>query len=134
MYTYLKPVTSSENLLTDAQVMDLLRDKYDICSKGSGNTPAMPRKFIRELLSVLNDEAGNVFYKYQNQNHYMVQRVFTATDKVEAVFQKLDCLLDENTALVIDFNDTDYLITRAAVKFTPELRENSPHIDIHDLI
>ena len=132
MYTYLKPVTSSENLLTDSQVMDLLRDKYDICSKGSGNTPAMPKKFIRELLSVLNDEAGNVFYKCVTP--YMVQRVFTDTAKVEAVFQKLDCLLEENTSLVIDFNDTDYLITRAAVKFTPELRENSPHIDIHDLI
>lgn len=64
----------------------------------------------------------------------MIQRVFADTDKVEAVFQKLDCLLEENTSLVIDFNDTDYLITRAAVKFTPELRENSPHIDIHDLI
>ena len=132
MYTYLKPVTSSENLLTLAQVMDLLRDKYDICSKGSGNTPAMPKKLIRELLSILNDEAGNVLYRYQSQ--YMVQRVFTDTDKVEVVFQKLDCLLDENTAPVIEFNGNDYLITRAAVKFTPELRENSPHIDIHDLI
>ena len=132
MYTYLKPVDSSENLLTLAQVMDLLRDKYDICSKGSGNTPAMPKKFIRELLSVLNDEAGNVFYKCVTP--YMVQRVFADTAKVEAVFQKLDRLLKENTSLVIDFNDTDYLITRAAVKFTPELRENSPHIDIHDLI
>ena len=132
MYTYLKPVTSSENLLTDAQVMELLRDKFDICSNSSSNAPAMPRKLIRELLSILNDEAGNVLYRYQSQ--YMVQRVFADTDKVEAVFQKLDCLLEENTSLVIDFNDTDYLITRAAVKFTPELRENSPHIDIHDLI
>ena len=132
MYTYLNPVTSSENLLTDAQVMELLRDKFDICSNSSSNAPAMPRKLIRELLSILNDEAGNVLYRYQSQ--YMVQRVFADTDKVEAVFQKLDCLLEENTSLVIDFNDTDYLITRAAVKFTPELRENSPHIDIHDLI
>ena len=132
MHTYLKAVTSSENLLTDAQVMELLQDKYDICSKSFANAPAMPKKFIRELLSVLNDETGNVFYKCKSP--YMVQRVFTNTDKVETVFQKLDCLLEENTALVIDFNDTDYLITRAAVKFTPELRENSPHIDIHDLI
>ena len=132
MYTYLKPVDSSENLLTLAQVMDLLRDKYDICSKGSGNTPAMPKKLIRELLSILNDEAGNVLYRYQSQ--YMVQRVFTDADKVEAVLQKLDCLLDENTALVIEFNGNEYLITRAAVEYTQELKENSPHIGIHDLI
>ena len=132
MYTYLKPVDSSENLLTLAQVMDLLRDKYDICSKGSGNTPAMPKKLIRELLSILNDEAGNVLYRYQSQ--YMVQRVFTDADKVEAVLQKLDCLLDENTALVIEFNGDEYLITRAAVEYTQELKETSPHIGIHDLI
>lgn len=132
MYTYLKPVDSSENLLTLAQVMDLLRDKYDICSKGSGNTPAMPKKIIRELLSILNDEAGNVLYRYQSQ--YMVQRVFTDADKVEAVLQKLDCLLDENTALVIEFNGNEYLITRAAVEYTQELKETSPHIGIHDLI
>lgn len=132
MYTFLKPVISSENLLTDAQVMELLRDKFDICSNSSSNAPAMPKKFIRELLSVLNDEAGNVFYKCVTS--YMVQRVFADTDKVETVFQKLDCLLEENTSLVIDFNDTDYLITRAAVKFTPKLRESSPHIDIRDLI
>lgn len=132
MYTYLKPVDSSENLLTLAQVMDLLRDKYDICSKGSGNTPAMPKKLIRELLSILNDEAGNVLYRYQSQ--YMVQRVFTDADKVEAVLQKLDCLLDENTALVIEFNGNEYLITRAAVEYTQELKETSPHIGIHDLI
>ena len=132
MYTYLKPVDSSENLLTLAQIMDLLRDKYDICSKGSGNTPAMPKKLIRELLSILNDEAGNVLYRYQSQ--YMVQRVFTDADKVEAVLQKLDCLLDENTALVIEFNGNEYLITRAAVEYTQELKETSPHIGIHDLI
>ena len=132
MCTYLKPVDSSENLLTLAQVMDLLRDKYDICSKGSGNTPAMPKKLIRELLSILNDEAGNVLYRYQSQ--YMVQRVFTDADKVEAVLQKLDCLLDENTALVIEFNGNEYLITRAAVEYTQELKETSPHIGIHDLI
>ena len=132
MYTYLKPVDSSENLLTLAQVMDLLRDKYDICSKGSGNTPAMPKKLIRELLSILNDEAGNVLYRYQSQ--YMVQRVFTDADKVEAVLQKLDCLLDENTALVIEFSGNEYLITRAAVEYTQELKETSPHIGIHDLI
>ena len=132
MYTYLKPVDSSENLLTLAQVMDLLRDKDDICSKGSGNTPAMPKKLIRELLSILNDEAGNVLYRYQSQ--YMVQRVFTDADKVEAVLQKLDCLLDENTALVIEFNGNEYLITRAAVEYTQELKETSPHIGIHDLI
>ena len=132
MYTYLKPVDSSENLLTLAQVMDLLRDKYDICSKGSGNTPAMPKKLIRELLSILNDEAGNVLYRYQSQ--YMVQRVFTDADKVEAVLQKLDCLLDENTALVIEFNGNESLITRAAVEYTQELKETSPHIGIHDLI
>ena len=132
MYTYLKPVDSSENLLTLAQVMDLLRDKYDICSKGSGNTPAMPKKLIRELLSILNDEAGNVLYRYQSQ--YMVQRVFTDADKVEAVLHKLDCLLDENTALVIEFNGNEYLITRAAVEYTQELKETSPHIGIHDLI
>ena len=132
MYTYLKPVDSSENLLTLAQVMDLLRDKYDICSKGSGNTPAMPKKLIREFLSILNDEAGNVLYRYQSQ--YMVQRVFTDADKVEAVLQKLDCLLDENTALVIGFNGNEYLITRAAVEYTQELKETSPHIGIHDLI
>ena len=132
MYTYLILVDSSENLLTLAQVMDLLRDKYDICSKGSGNTPAMPKKLIRELLSILNDEAGNVLYRYQSQ--YMVQRVFTDADKVEAVLQKLDCLLDENTALVIEFNGNEYLITRAAVEYTQELKETSPHIGIHDLI
>jgi len=74
------------------------------------------------------------FYTNYKSSSYNIRRIFTGVDRVKAVFDKIDKLLNENTAINVVTKNNDYLLTRATVQITPEIRKSAPQIDIYDLI
>ena len=134
MYTYLKLVDIEKELLTHTQIVDIVRDKYDICSKKNNPKPAVPEHLISDLLQIFNDECNHVFYTNYKSSNYNIRRIFTGVDRVKAVFDKIDKLLNENTAINVVTKNNEYLLTRATVQITPEIRKSTPQIDIYNLI
>ena len=82
MYTYLKSVNTEKELLTHTQIVDIVREKYDICSKKNNNTSGAPKYFISDLLAIFNDECDRVFYTYYGSTGYYIKRIFTGIDSI----------------------------------------------------
>lgn len=133
MYTYLKPVETKNELLTHTQIVDMVRDKYDICSRQNSKSSA-PKGLISDLLYIFNDEANRVFYTCYDSFNNNIKRIFTGIDSVEAVFDKIDTLLNKKTAIYVRTKTKDHLLTHAGVLITPEMRKTAPIINIYDLI
>ena len=131
---YLREHPTEKELLTHTQIVDIVREKYDICSKKNNNTSGAPKFFISDLLAIFNDECDRVFYTYYGSTGYYIKRIFTGIDSIEAVFDKIDKLLNDNAAIYVITKNNDYLLTRSAVRITNEIRKNAPQIDIYDLI
>ena len=135
LHVYLfKSVNTEKELLTHTQIVDIVREKYDICSKKNNNTSGAPKFFISDLLAIFNDECDRVFYTYYGSTGYCIKRIFTGIDSIEAVFDKIDKLLNDNAAIYVITKNNDYLLTRSAVRISNEIRKNAPQIDIYDLI
>lgn len=112
MYKYLKETEVDHEMLPFANISNAVRDAYDVRSIGN----AVPKNFLRALITVLEDNNGQVYYTQKKESQYMINRVYDCKDRVLEVFSKIDALLDETKALLIKHDGSEYLVSRSMPK------------------
>ncbi|MCR5175255.1 MAG: hypothetical protein K6C05_00230 [Anaerovibrio sp.] len=119
-----------EELLPFASISDAVRDSYDVRSIGN----AVPKSFLRRLITIFEDEAGLVYYAQKPDSIYMINRVFGCREKVLKVFEKLDKVLEDNPAVIVTIEENEYIMSRTMPKRISIPRDHMKHLDISELI
>lgn len=130
LYTYLKEINSDRELLPFANISDAVRDNFDVRSIGN----AVPKSFLRRLLTLLEDEEGMVFYAQKPESVYMINRVFGCRDKVLEVFGKIDVILNSSPGVIVNIGENEYVMSRTMPKRIAIPREKMKQLDITELL
>ena len=130
MYTYLKEVKSNEALIPFNNISDEVRDRFDIRSIGN----AVPKNFLRRLLVIFSDEAGQVYYAQKPDSNYMINRVYGCREQVMAVFEKIDKILNDYPGVIITSDGNEYVMSRTMPKRISFSRDKMKKLDIEELL